>query len=174
MASGRRSGEGPDEGVKRSFGPVADARTRLLVLGSLPGEESLQRAQYYANPRNHFWRLMSDVTGNDLVSLGYQDRLDRLLRARVGLWDSVGSATRTGSLDGNIRLHSANALQTLAENLPELRAIAFNGGTAARIGMKELGEDPPWTLLPLPSSSPAYTLSYERKREAWLALRDYL
>jgi hypoxanthine-DNA glycosylase len=162
------------ETVKRSFGPVVNERTRLLVLGSLPGEESLARAQYYANPRNHFWRLMGAVIGAELASLPYEQKLERLLEARVGLWDSVGSATRPGSLDGNIRLHSANALRTLAESLPELRAIAFNGGTSARIGIKELGEDPPWALLPLPSSSPAYTLSFERKREAWLRLRNYL
>jgi hypoxanthine-DNA glycosylase len=160
--------------VKRSFGPVADERTRLLVLGSLPGEESLARAQYYANPRNHFWRLMGAVVEMDLAALPYGQRLDRLLQARIGLWDSVRSATRPGSLDANIRLQSANALGELAGGLPELRAIAFNGGTSARIGKKALGEDPPWALLPLPSSSPAYTLPFERKREAWLRLRDFL
>ena len=162
------------EPVKRSFGPVVDGRTRLLVLGSLPGEESLARAQYYANPRNQFWRLMSEVIGSDLVALDYERRLDTLLQAHVGLWDSVGSATRPGSLDGDIRLHSTNALRELAESLPGLRAIAFNGGTSARIGMKALGEAPPWALLPLPSSSPAFTLGYECKREAWLALRGHL
>ena len=162
------------EAMKRSFGPVADGRTRLLVLGSLPGEESLARAQYYAHPRNHFWLLIGAVIGADLASLPYERKLERLIEARVGLWDVVGAATRPGSLDGNIRLHSVNALPQLAQSLPELRAIAFNGGTSARIGMKELGEDPPWALLPLPSSSPAYTLPFERKREAWLKLREYL
>lgn len=160
--------------MKRSFGPVANAATRLLVLGSLPGEESLARRQYYANSRNQFWRLMSEVVEADLASLDYEPRLERLLEAGVGLWDSVGSATRPGSLDASIRRHSANALRELAEALPKLRAIGFNGGTSARIGMKELGEDPPWALLPLPSSSPAYTLAYEAKREAWLKLKDYL
>jgi hypoxanthine-DNA glycosylase len=162
------------EPVKRSFGPVVNAATRLLVLGSLPGEESLARRQYYANPRNQFWRLMSEVTGADLISLPYEPRLERLLEAGVGLWDSVGSATRPGSLDVSIRGHSANPLRGLADSLPQLRAIGFNGGTSARIGMKELGEDARWALLPLPSSSPAFTLSFEKKREAWLKLRDYL
>jgi hypoxanthine-DNA glycosylase len=162
------------EPTKRSFEPVADIRTRLLVLGSLPGEESLAKAQYYANPRNQFWRLIGAVIACELASLPYLERLERLTEAGIGLWDSVGSATRPGSLDGNIRLHSANKLRSLAESLPELRAIAFNGGTSARIGRKELGATPLWALLPLPSSSPAYTLAFERKREAWLQLRDYL
>lgn len=160
--------------IKRSFAAVADNRTRLLVLGSLPGEQSLAKAQYYANPRNQFWGLMSEVLGVDLVRLDYERRLNRLLEGHVGLWDSVGSAIRPGSLDGNIRLQNANALRGLAESLPDLRAVAFNGGTSARIGIKALGKEPRWPLLTLPSSSPAFTLAFERKREAWLALRDYL
>ncbi len=144
------------------------------MLGSLPGEESLARAQYYAHPRNHFWRLIGAVIEADLVELGYGQRLERLLEAGVGLWDTVGSAIRPGSLDASIRGHSANPLRERAEGLPQLRAIAFNGGTSAKIGMKAIGEDPPWVLLPLPSSSPAYTLPFERKREAWLRLREFL
>ena len=159
--------------LKRSFPPVVDARTRLLVLGSLPGEESLARQRYYANPRNHFWRLMGEVIGTDLVPLVYEARLQALLEARVGLWDSVGTALRDGSLDASIREHEPNALVDLAESLPELRAIGFNGGTSARIGIKALGASTA-ALIPLPSSSPAYTLPFEKKLEAWLQLREYL
>ena len=162
------------ESFKRSFDAVVGPATRLLVLGSLPGEESLARREYYANPRNQFWPLMSEVIGADLTSFSYEPRLERLLQAGVGLWDSVGSATRLGTLDASIRGHSANPLREVADSLPQLRGIGFNGGTSARIGIKELGEDAPWALLPLPSSSPAYTLAFEKKREAWLKLRDYL
>ena len=159
--------------LKRSFPPVTDANTRLLLLGSLPGEQSLAEARYYANPRNHFWRLMGGVVERDLVGLDYPDRLAALLRAGVGLWDSVGSAERKGSLDGAIRAHEANPLAELAAALPELRAVGFNGGTSARIGIKALGGTS-LALLPLPSSSPAYTLTFEEKREAWLELKRFL
>jgi TDG/mug DNA glycosylase family protein len=160
--------------VKRSFPPVVDARTRLLVLGSLPGEESLARRQYYGNPRNHFWRLMSDVIGADLVRLAYEDRLAALLEAGIGLWDTVGAATRRGSLDSNIRSHEANALPELVARLPSLRAIGFNGGKSAALGMKQLVGEQRLALVALPSSSPAYTLPFEAKREAWLQLRAFL
>ncbi|HWH16924.1 MAG TPA: DNA-deoxyinosine glycosylase [Allosphingosinicella sp.] len=160
--------------LKHSFPPVVDQRTRLLVLGSLPGEESLARRQYYANPRNQFWRLMSEVIGVELVPLGYEARLEALLEAGVGLWDSVGSALREGSLDAAIRGHSANPLRALAASLPDLRAVAFNGGTSARIGQKELGPEGGFERIPLPSSSPTFTLSFERKLEAWLRLRPFL
>jgi double-stranded uracil-DNA glycosylase len=160
--------------VKRSFPPVADARTRVLVLGSLPGEESLARGQYYANPRNHFWRLMGAVIGRELVPLGYGERLEALLASGVGLWDTVGAATRRGSLDGAIRLDAANDLAALAAGLPQLRAVGFNGGKSASLGLPLLAARADLALIPLPSSSPAYTRPFEEKLAAWRRLGDYL
>ena len=160
--------------LKRSFAPVVGEDALLLVLGSLPGEESLARGQYYANPRNQFWRLIGEVIERDLVGLAYESRLEALLAARVGLWDVVASASRRGSLDGAIRGHSANDLPALLGRLPDLRAIAFNGATSARIGRQSAEGATAVELLTLPSSSPAYTLSYTAKREAWLALRRFL
>lgn len=159
---------------KSSFPPVVDAETRVLVLGSLPGEESLARRQYYANPRNQFWRLVGAVVETDLAALPYERRLRALLATGLGLWDVVASATREGSLDGAIRAHRPNPLAELAGSLPELRAIAFNGQTSARLGARALGGRGGWTLLALPSSSPAFTLGFERKLDRWMALRPFL
>jgi hypoxanthine-DNA glycosylase len=157
------------------FPPVTRPDTSVLVLGSLPGAISLAEQRYYAHPRNLFWRLMSDVIGRDLVPLAYDDRLTTLLDAGVGLWDTVAAATREGSLDAAIRLHEASDLATLAATLPELRAIAFNGATSAKIGRSQLGSAPGLALIDLPSSSPAYaSLSFEKKREAWRQLAAYL
>lgn len=163
-----------DPSLKRSFPPIIDVDTRLLILGSLPGERSLAEARYYAHPRNQFWRLIGAVIERDLAALDYEARLRVLLAAGVGLWDVVGSARRSGSLDTAIRDHQPNALLPLARRLPRLCAIAFNGGTSARLGMKALGSDAPFALVPLPSSSPAYTLSFDAKLTLWLPLRAFL
>ncbi|HET9429127.1 MAG TPA: DNA-deoxyinosine glycosylase [Allosphingosinicella sp.] len=160
--------------MEQCFPPVAGPETRLLVLGSLPGAISLARQRYYANPRNQFWRLMGAVIDRDLAELEYPDRLAALIEARVGLWDTVAAATRPGSLDADIRLHRASDIESLAHRLPELRAIAFNGGTSGRIGRRQLGPDSGFVLLDLPSSSPAYTLAFDSKLEAWLRLRNFL
>ena len=157
------------------FPPVTRPDTRLLVLGSLPGAISLQQQRYYAHPQNLFWRLMGAVIGRELVPLDYEARLEALLAAKVGLWDTVAAATRKGSLDADIRLHEASDLAALVATLRALRAIGFNGATSAKIGRRQLGLAPGLTLIDLPSSSPAYaSLSFEKKREAWLGLAAYL
>jgi hypoxanthine-DNA glycosylase len=159
---------------KSSFGAVADARTRVLVLGSLPGEESLRLGQYYGHPRNQFWRLMGAVLGAELQALPYPERLEALQAAGVGLWDVVRSAARKGSLDTHIRDHEPNALETLVTELPQLKAVAFNGGTALRLGRGLLDGVAGVAIVALPSSSPAHTLAFERKLQTWMALRAFL
>lgn len=158
---------------KQCFAPVVNANTRLLVLGSLPGEQSLARAQYYAHPQNRFWMLISAVIGADLLPQPYEARLQTLLRHGVGLWDVVAAAHRTGSLDSAIRHRDDNDLPALLASHPSITAIAFNGGTAHKLGMKVLGEHAArYRIAALPSSSPAYTLSYAEKLAQWLVLRE--
>ncbi|MGK6320602.1 DNA-deoxyinosine glycosylase [Sphingomonas sp. DT-204] len=159
--------------LKRSFPPVVDADTRLLVCGSLPGEASLKAGRYYAHPQNQFWRLMSPVIGHDLAALDYEARLAALLAAGVGLWDVVASARRKGSSDAAIRDLAPNDLAALVRRLPHLRTVAFNGGTAHRHGAKLLA-DLPITIAALPSSSPLHTVGLAAKRSAWNALRSFL
>jgi hypoxanthine-DNA glycosylase len=161
--------------LKRCFPPVIDAHTRVLILGSLPGEASLAHQQYYAHKQNRFWHLVGELIGEDLAAMEYALRLQTLLAHRIGLWDVVAQARREGSLDGNIRDHSANDLVELIESLPALEAIAFNGGTAARIGERILGPHAQrFRILRLPSSSPAYaSMNFAAKLVAWRALGEF-
>lgn len=160
------------EPSKRSFAPVVDQDTRILILGSLPGDASLAQQQYYAHPQNRFWHLLSDVTQINLVTQEYSLRLQTLLQNHIGLWDVVAQAKRHGSLDSQIRERDDNDLLALIRTLPQLHTIAFNGATAGKIGLKILGNDQaPYRILHLPSSSPAYTLAYPLKLTAWRALK---
>lgn len=159
---------------KAHFPPVVDAHTRLLILGSLPGDASLKAGQYYGHPQNGFWRLTGGAIGIDLVALPYPERLDALKAAGVGLWDVIASADRPGSLDAAIRNAEAADLNRLIDNLPSLRAVAFNGGTAARLGRRSLTPRPHIDLIDLPSSSPAYTRPLAGKAAAWAVLSGAL
>ncbi|MCX7275646.1 MAG: DNA-deoxyinosine glycosylase [Burkholderiales bacterium] len=150
----------------RGFEPIADARARVLVLGSFPSEASLAAGHYYAHPRNQFWRLMSSVLGQDLLQADWPTRYAALRDNRIALWDSVDACERAGSLDADIRQPEANDLGTLVARLPELRRIVFNGATAARQA-RRLAESG-FEIRVLPSSSPAHAaMRFEAKCERW-------
>ena len=157
--------------LKRAMPPVGSDDAVLLILGSLPGDASLRAERYYAHPQNQFWRLLGSAIGEGLADLDYAARLDRLAARGMALWDVVGEARRTGSLDGAIRDVRANALAAFIETHPRLRAVAFNGGTAARIGRRVLGETA-LRLIDLPSSSAAFTRPFADKSAAWAVLGD--
>jgi hypoxanthine-DNA glycosylase len=150
--------------------PVGSNDASLLLLGSLPGEASLRAQQYYAHPQNQFWRLLGRAIGEELASLDYDRRLARLAARGIALWDVVSEASRKGSLDGAIRGATANQLRDYAATHPRLRAIAFNGKTAAKLGRTALGDMPGLRLIDLPSSSPAYTLAIAAKVSRWEVL----
>ncbi|WIY70354.1 DNA-deoxyinosine glycosylase [Aquidulcibacter paucihalophilus] len=160
--------------LKRAFDPVVDSHTRLLILGSLPGDASLKAGQYYGHPQNGFWRLVGGVISVDLVAQPYPDRLEALKAAGVGLWDVIASARRPGSLDTAIRDVEAADLNRLINTLPALRAVAFNGGTAARLGRRTLLRPAGIDLIDLPSSSPAHTRPLSEKAAAWSVLTRLL
>lgn len=154
----------------RGLAPVLDAQTDVVVLGSFPGEASLAAAQYYAHPRNQFWRLLGEVLGEPLATLDYPQRLARVLAHRVGIWDVLDACEREGSLDSAIRNPQPNDFAALRRHAPRLRKVCFNGKTAGRFApvIHAAGYD----TLVLPSSSPAHaSLSFEQKLAQWRHLR---
>jgi len=159
---------------KSSFPPVVNPDVRLLVLGTLPGERSLAEQRYYAHPQHRCWHLMGLAIGHELVPLEYEQRLAGRLNAGVGLWDTVASAHRKGSLDAAIREAEHNPLADLAGSLPRLRAVAFNGATSARIGTPQLAGRG-LSLVPLPSSSPANaSVPLHENEKLWSGLGEFL
>jgi hypoxanthine-DNA glycosylase len=146
--------------------PVADAHTRVLLLGSFPGAASLAAQQYYGHPRNQFWPIVGALLGQDLKALPYDQRLQTLREHGVGLWDVYAACQREGSLDSAIEQAEPNDLHGLVARLPMLRAIAHNGGESARSLRITRGFGVP--VHRLPSTSPANaSWSFERKLTAW-------
>lgn len=156
--------------------PIASRDATLLILGSMPGEASIRASRYYAHPRNQFWPIIDAVYGID-AKLPYRERVARLIRARVAVWDVLGECARTGSLDTAIELDSAvpNNLGDFLREHATIRRIAFNGGLARQHFRRQwetvaLAARPTLQLLALPSTSPANaSWSYERKLKSWRA-----
>ena len=159
----------------QSFPPAAAKGVRVLVLGSMPGVESLRQQQYYAHPRNAFWPIMGTLFGFS-PSLPYKQRLIKLNRAGVALWDSLGGCERAGSLDSNIRKPVPNDIPGLLKQYPEIRSIFCNGSASFQFLKKYHGtlfERPDLEIRQLPSTSPAAAVySFEQKLKHWTAVRD--
>ncbi|HEY1997501.1 DNA-deoxyinosine glycosylase [Paraburkholderia sp.] len=154
----------------RGFPPVVASDTHTLILGSFPGEASLAATQYYAHPRNQFWRLLGAVLAEPLDELAYEDRLLRVLAHGIGVWDVLAACEREGSLDVAIRNATPNDFAALRAHAPQLLKVCFNGKTAGRFApvISAAG----YATLVLPSSSPANAmLSFDQKLRLW---RDIL
>ncbi|MDF8332341.1 DNA-deoxyinosine glycosylase [Novosphingobium cyanobacteriorum] len=165
-----------DPGRKSAFAPVVSPDTRVLVLGSLPGEASLAAGRYYAHPANLFWRLVGGVIQRpDLPEIAYDQRLAVVLLHGIGLWDTVRSAHRKGSLDAALRDVDPAPLAARVASLPMLKAVAFNGAASAKIGAKQLPGHPDLERVQLPSSSPAHArMTAAEKQAHWNSLRKFL
>jgi hypoxanthine-DNA glycosylase len=160
------------EPALRGLPPVLSRDVRVLILGSFPGMASLAAGQYYAHPRNHFWPLLSVVTGVPLTALPYRRRITALRRSGVGLWDTIVACRRQGSLDGAIRDAERAQAARVRRAAPALVVVCFNGQTAARAlpDWRDAG----YATLALPSSSPAYTRPFAEKLAAWQAIGAFL
>ena len=151
--------------------PVFDQRTRILILGSFPGLASLAAAQYYAHPRNQFWRLLSVVLAQPLAAMPYVERLQHLRESGIGLWDVIDQCRRRGSLDSAIRDSEANDFAHLAQDCPSLHRICFNGKTSGKFAAAFAAAG--YQTLVLPSSSPANAQSsFEQKLVIWRRILD--
>ncbi|HEY9098558.1 MAG TPA: DNA-deoxyinosine glycosylase [Thiobacillus sp.] len=163
----------PDTG----FPPIADTHTRVLILGSLPGQVSLQRQQYYAHPHNAFWKIMSQLFGAG-PELPYAKRAQRLVQNGIALWDVCAAAQRPGSLDADI-VHASvvpNDFAAFIQAYPDIGLIGFNGGKAADLYRRLVLPTLPEKLRAirtetLPSTSPAHaTMTFEDKLVRWSAV----
>lgn len=156
----------------QGFPPVATATAHTLILGSMPGEASLQAGRYYANPRNHFWSVMGHLI-NAGPELPYEIRLQRLTGAGFALWDVLEACERLGSLDSNIVRDSIvpNNFEDFLRQHSHIKRIFFNG-TAAEATFRRhvLGSLPvsDIQLVRLPSTSPANArFTLEKHLLAW-------
>ena len=158
-----------------SFPPIEAPAAKILILGSMPGKESLQAAQYYAHPRNVFWDIMGDLIGASR-KLSYELRIEMVKSAGIALWDVLASCKRHSSMDADIEAASINSndFESFLLTHPHIAYIFFNGASAEkyfRLHMQSWREPRSLHYQRLPSTSPAYaSLSYQQKLNAWEAV----
>ena len=163
---------GSTEAPLRSFDPVVSSTDTLLILGSMPGVQSLTAQQYYAHPRNAFWKIIQSFDGGEIET--YRQRLQMLERQHIALWDTLKHCERPGSLDSNIASDSVvcNDFNWLLRQYPLIKTVAFNGKASEKwfkkLVLPKLDKPASFSWLSLPSSSPAMaTLSQAEKAAEW-------
>lgn len=147
--------------------PLVSPATKVLILGSFPGVRSLQAQEYYGHPQNQFWKILQAIwsaSAYEICASSYEIRSKWLLERGLGVWDVYASCEREGSLDSAIRNAVPNDIAAL--HLPQLQAIAHNGGESFKHARHTRSLDVP--VYQLPSTSPANaSWSFERKLAAW-------
>ena len=163
-----------------SFEPVIGVDPRILILGSMPGVISLQATQYYGNPRNAFWSVLSELFGIN-IDCDYEQRIDQVSRLPLILWDTIKACHREGSLDSSIQKHQlvANDIVALLNRYSSVRLVVFNGAASEKyfrqLVKPDLPDENDLTFLKMPSTSPANAgSSFQQKLAAWKELLEYL
>src|SRR6478736_1939651 len=150
-----------------SFPYFVDTKTEILVLGTMPGELSLSKQEYYANPRNHFWKIIYTHFEALPIPENFEEKIKFLQSNKIGLWDVLENCERKGSLDIHIKNQKENDFEMLFEKFPSITKIVFNGKQSHAFFYKKFGQIKGITYYVMPSTSPANTMSFENKLKNW-------
>lgn len=151
--------------ICQSFEPIWAENARVLIVGSMPSVKSLEDAQYYAHPRNAFWPILFDIFG-ETPSRDYERKKALIREHGLALWDAAAMCEREGSLDSDMRDVVFNDFGRLYAQCPNIQTVLCNGATAHKLFVKS-GWAGARQVIRMPSTSPAYTLPYEKKLEVW-------
>lgn len=151
--------------------PESSSDPRILILGSYPGIISLERQEYYGNPKNRFWAVM-EILFAIPASLPYRERTMLLTHRGIALWDVLAGCERAGSADSRIRNPVPNHIAGFVRDHPAIRLVALNGSAAGRL-YRNYAMVPGLPFVVLPSTSPANAaLSFDDKLRAWGILKN--
>lgn len=150
-----------------SFSPISSPDSNILILGTMPGTKSLELNQYYGHSQNNFWKFMFTIFNED-PSTDYETKKSLLLKNKIALWDVLQYCDRVGSLDSAIKNEIANDFETFLKQHPQIKTILFNGQKAAAFFKKYVHLKNTYTLITLPSTSPANaSKSFQSKLDEW-------
>ena len=153
--------------MKKAFLPIVYPDSKILVLGTMPGEKSLQLQEYYGNRGNQFWRLLFTIFNKDLTH-DYNEKINLLHDNKIALWDVLQYCEREGSLDSNIKNEVANDFDDFYKQYPSINKVFFSSKNAAAYYDKYVGRKNhiEYTILPSPSGANA-TMPFAKKLEIW-------
>lgn len=155
-----------------SFPSISNNNAKVLVLGTMPGMESLRLNQYYGHNRNAFWKLVFTIFDAPF-STDYEIRKEVILKNNIAVWDVLSACIRKGSLDSAIEQEVPNDFDAFLATHPNIEHIFFNGQKAAHYFKKYVSVPEKYKLYTLPSTSPAHAgMPFEKKLNEWQIIKQ--
>lgn len=160
--------------MKQAFPPLVNQNSKILILGTMPGEKSLELQEYYGNKGNSFWKLLFTLFNRPLPKK-YIEKKQLLEENNIALWDVLAYCERTGSLDSNIKNEKANDFESFYKQYPNIKHVFFSSKNASNFYDKYVGrkKDLQYSILPSPSGANA-SKSFLQKLEEWEAILEAL
>lgn len=160
--------------MKQAFPPLVNQNSRILILGTMPGEKSLELQEYYGNKGNSFWKLLFTLFDQPLPK-EYAEKKQLLEENDIALWDVLAYCERTGSLDSNIKNEKANDFESFYRQYPNIKHVFFSSKNASHFYDKYVGrkQDILYSILPSPSGANA-SKSFIQKLDEWKAILEAL
>lgn len=153
--------------IKTSFPPISNPGATILILGTMPGDKSLELGEYYGHARNRFWKIISAITNHDLP-LAYSGKKELLLKSGIAVWDVAHKANRKGSLDSAIKEEEPNDLDNFITRHKHLKIIGFNGKKSEALFDKYFERRNGIKYISLPSTSPSNAgIDFENICKLW-------
>lgn len=160
--------------MKKAFEPLANQNSKIIILGTMPGEKSLELQEYYGNKGNSFWKLLFTLFDQPLPET-FAEKKQLLIENDIALWDVLEFCERTGSLDSNIKNEVPNDFESFHKKYPNIKHVFFSSKNASNYYDKYIGRksDLKYTILPSPSGANA-SKSFLQKLSEWEAIMEAL
>lgn len=159
---------------KIAFPPIIDNDSLILLLGTMPSEESIRKQEYYGHKSNQFWKILFTLYNKPLAP-DYKERVAFLQNKRIALWDVLSSCEGIGSADKDIQNEKPNDFTALFTKYPKIRHIFFTSLKAKEFYVKYIGFTDNIIFHTLPSPSPANArMNFAQKVEGWKIIFDTL
>lgn len=157
---------------KEALPPLINNSSRILILGTMPGDQSIAKQEYYGNKGNHFWRIMYTIFNED-YSLNYDDRKDLLKSHKVALWNVLANCIRIGSSDSKIKHEKVNDFENFHLQYPDIKYIFFESKSAAKYYQKYVKTKAYISYFIMPSTSGLNAgIPLSEKIDSWRKLAE--
>jgi len=152
-----------------SFAPLADEKSEILILGTMPGVMSLTKQEYYGHKQNAFWKIIYSLYASLPVAENFEDKVVLLRQNNIAVWDVLADCERKGSLDIHIKNHTYNDIDGLLQEFPRIKKVLFNGKESHKYFERQFKKIEGISYYVMPSTSPANTMKFEEKLRIWKA-----